>query len=243
MEKYWPLAVAPVLICLCYMYIRDKYEKEPYRLLAVGLVFGAAITAPIVHVETLVMSWMPALDVQGEALYVSFLVASLVEEGFKLLVLCLLMWRERNFNERFDGIVYAVFISLGFACVENVLYVVNPSLGGLGTALSRAVYSVPAHGFFGVAMGYYIALWRFVPTGRVWHALGAFFVPWALHGAFDFILLAELPHFMFLFVPFVILLWWGGLRKMRRHLALSPFRNADKQGEESDREKFIDVKG
>jgi len=224
MEKYWPLAVAPVLIGLCYMYIRDKYEKEPWRLLAVGLFFGAVITAPIVQVEGLILSWMPLLDQNGEALYVSFLVASLVEEAFKLLVLALLMWRERNFNERFDGIVYAVFISLGFAGVENVLYVVSPELGGLSTAITRAIYSVPAHGLFGVAMGYYIALMRFEREAKWRHAICAFAVPWVLHGVFDFILLADIPQYMLMFVPFVGLLWWGGLRKMRRHLASSPFR-------------------
>ena len=224
MSQYVPLAIAPVLICAFYMYIRDKYEKEPYRLLLLGLFFGAVITAPIVELEALVASWMPPLDARWEAAYVSFCVASLVEEGLKLAVLVLLMWRERHFNEPFDGIVYAVFISLGFAGVENVLYVVNPALGGLQTALSRAVYSVPAHGFFGVAMGYYLALARFEPLARGKHLRRAFTVPFLLHGVFDFILLAELPHFMVLFVPFVLLLWYGGFRKMKRHLAASPFR-------------------
>jgi len=224
MNQYVPLAIAPVLVCAFYVYIRDKYEKEPHRLLVLGLLFGAVITAPIVELEALVASRMPALGTRGEAAYVSFCVASLVEEGMKLLVLALLMWRERHFNEPFDGIVYAVFISLGFAGVENVLYVVNPALGGLQTAVSRAVYSVPAHGFFGVAMGYYLALARFEPLARGKHLRRAFTVPFLLHGVFDFILLAELPYFMFLFAPFVILLWRGGFRRMKRHLAVSPFR-------------------
>ena len=224
MEKYWPLGIAPALACACYIFIRDKYEKEPYRLLALGLLFGAVMTLPIMETEAVVASWMPMLGVRGEAAYTSFLVASLVEEGFKLAVLALLMWREKNFNEPFDGIVYAVFISLGFAGVENVLYVVNPALGGLQTAVARAVYSVPAHGFFGVAMGYYLALMRFEPRRKVLWATCAFLVPWLLHGVFDFILLAELPHYMLLFLPFVALLWRGGFRQMRAHLARSPFR-------------------
>ena len=224
METYLPLAIAPTLACLCYIYIRDKYEKEPYRLLVLGLLVGAIITAPIIEVEAIIVSWMPVLGVKGEALYISFLVASLVEEGFKLLVLWLLVWRERNFNEKFDGIVYAVFISLGFAGVENVLYVVSPELGGLQTALSRAIYSVPSHGFFGVSMGYYLAMLRFEPEHKLRYALSAFIVPFLLHGVFDFILLAEIPHFMLLFLPFVAWMWWGGLKKMRKHLARSPFK-------------------
>jgi len=227
METYLPLAIAPTLACICYIYIRDKYEKEPYRLLALGLFVGAVITAPIIETEALIVSWMPMLGAKGEALYLSFLVASFVEEGFKLLVLGLLMRRQRNFNEKFDGIVYAVFISLGFAGVENVLYVINPALGGLQTALSRAVYSVPSHGFFGVAMGYYLAMMRFEPGSKLRYALCAFIVPWLLHGTFNFILLADIPHFMFLFLPFVAWMWWGGFQKMRKHLAHSPFKPSE----------------
>jgi len=224
MQSLLLLALAPTLACLFYMYIRDKYEKEPVRLLVIGLLYGALMTFPIIQAETLVVSVMPVLGARAEAFYVSFAVASFVEESFKLLVLALLMWRERNFNERFDGIVYAVFISLGFAGVENILYVFSPSLGGVNTALMRAVYSVPSHGFFGVAMGYYVALMRFEPARRVRYGVCAFLVPFVLHGVFDFILLADLPYYMFIFLPFVAGLWYAGLRKMRRHLAQSPFR-------------------
>jgi len=224
MAKLGVLAVAPVLICLVYMYIRDKYEKEPWRLLAVGVVFGAVLTFAIVRTQGFVAGFMPITGQLGEALYMSFAVAALVEEGFKFAVLFFLTWRNRELNERVDGIVYAVFISLGFAAVENVLYVFSPQMGGLDTALMRAVVSVPAHGLFGVMMGYYFAMAKFKPQKRGRHMLNGFFVPLATHGVYNAILLSGYTYAMVVFVPFLLLLWHNGLKKIKLHLAASPFK-------------------
>ena len=224
MTKLGALAIAPVLICLVYMYIRDKYEKEPWRLLAVGVVFGAVLTFAIVQTQGIVVGFMPVLGQLGEAAYMSFAVASLVEEGFKFIALFLLTWRNNNLNESVDGIVYAVFISLGFAAVENVLYVFSPQMGGLDTALMRAVASVPAHGLFGVMMGYYFALAKFEPQKRGRHMINGFIVPLAAHGVYNVILLSGLTYAFAIFVPFLFLLWRNGLRKIKAHVAASPFK-------------------
>lgn len=218
------LAVAPGLICLFYMYVRDKYEKEPWRLLVVGVVFGAVLTFPIMQGEGFMMRFMPAVGQLGEAVYISFAVAALVEEGFKFVVLYFLTWRNNNLNERLDGIVYAVFISLGFAAVENVLYVFNPQMGGMETALMRAVVSVPSHGFFGITMGYYFALGKFEPQKRGRHLLKAFFVTYMLHGLYDVILLSGHAYAFVAFVPFLLVFWRNGLRKIKAHLEASPFK-------------------
>ncbi len=219
------LAIAPILIGLFYIYIRDKYEKEPVRLLLTGLVYGFVITVPIIQAENFVTLFIPnSGGVLMEAFYLSFLVASLVEELFKFAVLFFLVWRNDNFNERFDGIVYAVFISLGFAAVENVLYVTNPQMGGLNTALLRGVVSVPGHALFGVAMGYYFALSKFIRSKRVWLFIKAFFVPWFLHGVYDFILLSNMKLMMPVFIAFVAYMWFSGFKKMKRHIENSPFK-------------------
>ncbi len=221
------LAVAPVLVILFYIYIRDKYEKEPYRLLTVGLLFGIIITVPIVRTEKFITSFLPITGARMEAFYSSFVVASLVEEGFKYVVLFFLIWRNHNFNERFDGIVYSVFISLGFAGLENILYVFNPQMGGLETALSRAFVSVPGHALFGVCMGYYFALSRFYDRHSresITNAALAFLVPYFLHGVYDFILLGNFPMAMPVFVAFVVYLWITGFRKMKAHISNSPFK-------------------
>jgi len=225
MEKLGALAVAPVLICLVYMYIRDKYEKEPWRLLATGLAVGCIITFPIMQGQGFVARFMPlAIGQFGEAVFTSFAIAALVEEGFKFVVLYFLVWRSKELNERVDGIVYAVFISLGFAGVENVLYVFNPQLGGLSTALMRAVVSVPAHGLFGVIMGYHFAIARFEPQNKIRRMFLAFFAPWLAHGVYNTILLSGHAYYLVVFVPFLLMLWRDGFRKIKAHLEMSPFK-------------------
>jgi len=222
--QLFSLALAPMLIAAFYIYIRDKYEKEPVRLLATGLVYGAFILVPIVQTERLLLLFSPNAGIMVEAFYCAFFVAALAEEFFKYIVLFFLVWRNNNFNERFDGIVYAVFISLGFAGVENLLYVFNPSIGGMSTALSRAVFAVPGHALFGVAMGYYFAVARFEPWHRKRHLTLAFFVPFMLHGAYDFILMSDMPYLMVIFCVFIIYLWVSGLKKMKDHIQASPFK-------------------
>lgn len=218
------LAVAPVLICLCYIYFRDKYEKEPYRLLITGVLYGALMTFPIVKCENLLALYTPTGGVVAEALFSAFVVAAFVEESFKFVILYFLVYRNKNFNERFDGIVYAVFISLGFAGYENIMYVLHPELGGLATAVSRAFVSVPAHGFFGVTMGYYFSLGKFLPESRSNDLLKAFVYPFLLHGFYDFFLLAQLKFMLVFFVVLFIIMWVSGFRKMQIHLEHSPFR-------------------
>lgn len=218
------VALAPVLICLFYVYVRDKYEKEPINLLTVGVIVGFIGTFPIIQTETFVLGLMPICGMTIEALYDSFIVAALVEEGFKFVLLFFLTWWNRNFNEWFDGIVYSVYISLGFAWLENILYVFNPDLGGMTTALARSVFAVPGHGFFGVMMGYYFALAKFEPEKRVRYLVLAFLSAWFVHGMYDFILTLHQFYVFVLFVPFFVMMCRNGLKKMDEHVKRSPFK-------------------
>lgn len=219
------LAMSPVLICLFYVYIRDKYEKEPINLLVTGVIFGILIAVPIVHVGNFIMIYLPQNNsMLLEAFYISFIVSSFVEELFKYIVLFFLTWKNKNLNEKFDGIVYAVFVSLGFAFIENILFVFSEDLGGKVTAINRAIFSVPGHGLFGVVMGYYFAMAKFHADSRVKYLVLAFIVPWILHAFYNFILLSNIPYKMFIFIPFVLYLWINGLSKMKKHIDKSPFK-------------------
>lgn len=206
------VALAPVVIILVYIYVRDKYEKEPISLLLKSLGIGALIVIPVVFVETLLGAIMPYFSEMGTAFYDAFVVAAFTEEAFKFLVLYLLIRKNLAFNERFDGIVYAVFISLGFASVENVLYVYE---GGLDVGLMRAFTAVPAHALFGVSMGYYFALSKFETESTDMNMFKAFAVPFVLHGIYDFILMTGHPYLLFAFIPFLIYLWWSGMKKIK----------------------------
>lgn len=219
-------AIAPVIIILFYIYFRDKYEKEPLRLLLLSIMAGVIIVLPVIFLERLISSFNPfgggEFPTVGYAAYESFLVASLVEEGFKFLAVYLLFWHNPDFNEKFDGILYAVFISLGFAAVENILYV---SRGGFDVAFVRAFTAVPAHALFGVRMGYYLGIARMYPELRRSYLPLAFIYPFILHGFYDFILMAKTGWLLFLFVPYLVYLYYAGFRKMKVTSDSSVFRN------------------
>ena len=210
------IAILPVVILLIYIYRKDRFQKEPIGLLLAALGMGMLSVLPISFVEKFLSNLNPYDGVNG-ALYTAFVVAGCVEEGFKLLFLYWLIWRNRYFDEYFDGIVYAVFVSLGFALVENVMYVFS---GGLGTGIMRALLSVPAHFLFAVVMGYFFALAKFYKNSSL-NMLLAFIAPMLLHGIFDALLMvadaSETMQGVCLvgFIIFDIILWKIGKRRMR----------------------------
>lgn len=206
------IALAPVFIILFYIYIRDKYDREPFKLLLLSLLAGMVIVIPVIFVERLIMAFQPPMSPLMDAGYSAFLVAALVEEAFKYLALFLLIWKSPEFDEKFDGIVYAVFISLGFAAVENVLYVID---GGIKTGLIRAITAVPAHALFGVMMGYYFGIARMYPELRKAYIWRAFLIPFILHGIYDFLLMSNLPFLLLAFIPYMFYLYFAGFRKMK----------------------------
>jgi len=205
-------SLAPIFIILFYIYFRDKYEKEPLGLLIKALLLGIVIVIPVIFVERILMTIMPQLSKVAEASYHAFVVAGSTEELFKFLALYLLIWKSPNFNEKFDGIVYAVFVSLGFAGVENVLYVMD---GGMQTAITRALTAVPAHAIFGITMGYYLGIARMYPELKSKYLTRALLVPILLHGIYDFILMVEVGWLLLLFIPYVIVLYIMGMKKIK----------------------------
>lgn len=207
------IALAPVFVIALYIYIRDKYEREPLRLLLISLLAGCVITVPVVFIEGLLSD--RGRDFSGLALaaWNAFAVAAIIEELFKFMALYLLIWGNRHFNEKFDGIVYACFISLGFASIENIMYVTD---GGLSVGITRAFTAIPAHALFGIMMGYQFGLARFYPAERYWRLFLAVLIPVLLHGIYDFILMSGHPYLLIAFIPYLIFLWLFGFRRLRQ---------------------------
>ncbi len=216
------ISLAPVFIIAIYIYIRDKYEKEPIRLLLYSLLAGIFIIIPVIFVEMWLSSVYRSEDIQLRALWEAFVVAGFTEEVFKFAALYLLIWKNRNFNEKFDGIVYAVFVSLGFAALENMLYVYE---NGMSVGVLRAFTAVPAHALFGVAMGFYFGLARFYPQKRLNYMTRTLLFPILLHGLYDFMLMAQQGYLLLAFLPYIVWLWYNGFKKMKMHSDKSPFRN------------------
>lgn len=211
------LAVLPVVVLLIYVYVKDRYQREPFWLLMAALGLGMLSVLPVGIVEHWLSSLNPYEGVNG-AMYTAFVVAGCTEEGFKLLFLYWLIWRNRHFDEYFDGIVYAVFVSMGFALVENVGYVFGFG-NGLFTGIIRALISVPGHFLFALAMGYFFALAKF-HGNRKRNMCLAFLVPMLLHGTFDALLMvADVSESLevvclIAFVVFDIFLWRYGKKRL-----------------------------
>jgi RsiW-degrading membrane proteinase PrsW (M82 family) len=216
------IATAPVFIILSYIYYHDKYEREPLSLLFEGLVAGGVIVFPVIYFEHIIQSFGSGISGMGNAAYTAFMVAALVEEVFKFFALFLLIWKNPNFNEEFDGIVYAVFVSLGFALVENIMYVFNNDQG-MHVGLMRAFTAVPAHAMFGIMMGYRLGLARFIPSKRIQYLSFALLVPIFFHGIYDFILMSQNQFLILFFLPFVMYLLWRSLRRMKQIIPNSVF--------------------
>jgi len=219
-------AIAPVIIILVYIYFRDKYEKEPIKQLIKALVAGMIIVIPILFTESIIGDFGQSLNLstRGYAFFTAFGVAAFSEESFKFLAFIFLIWRSKDYNERFDGIVYAVFISLGFAFVENVKYLMSY---GTEIALMRGFLAVPGHALFGVTMGYYLSLSKFsnAKKDKSKFFIYAIVFPIILHGSYDFILMANEPMGMLAFVPFIIYIWKTGFKRMNILSENSRFKN------------------
>lgn len=180
-------AVTPSLLMMWYFHKRDVFP-EPGKVLWATFGLGVLTVIPVLLVALPATFLVAALPAPGlRALGAAFLTAAIPEELFKYLVLILYAARHREFDEPMDGIVYGVAASLGFATLENVLYVAD---GGLYVALLRAVSAVPGHAFLGAIMGYFVGQARFATIGR--HRLMALglIVPILCHGLYDFPLFA-----------------------------------------------------
>lgn len=226
------ISVMPVVIILTYIYYRDKYEKEPLWLFIKAFLGGvmAAGATLLLFIPFSGVGLQTGNVVTG-ALIKAFGWAAIPEEALKFFFLFLIIWKNRNFNEYYDGIVYAVSVSLGFACLENILYVTQH---GITVGITRAFLSVPAHALFGVVMGYFLSLARLNHTNTLLNLFKSLFYAILLHGIYDFLifLFADTAGnspllsllLVIVFFVFVALLWRSGLRKINRHIQLSIFR-------------------
>lgn len=212
------LSLAPVFIIGAYIYFRDKYEKEPIRLLLLALFLGALTVIPILFLEQFLNGFTQLFSGLSAAAWNAFVVAAFSEELFKYIALFLLIWKSPEFNEKFDGIVYAVFVSLGFAAVENVLYVTG---SGYSTGFARAITAVPAHAIFGITMGFYFGMAKFYEKKQKQLKLKALLYPILLHGIYDFILFTRIEWLILVFIGFVVYLYLSGYILLKKLSAQS----------------------
>ncbi|GLB58016.1 glutamic-type intramembrane protease PrsW [Cytobacillus sp. NCCP-133] len=205
--------IAPGLALLSYFYLKDQYESEPISMVFKTFLFGALLVFPIMFIQYV-------LETEGvlqSSLLDAFLSSSLLEEFFKWFILFYTIYQHITFDEPYDGIVYGASVSLGFATAENIFYLLSL---GVEHAIGRALLPVSSHALFGVIMGYYIGKGKFSATSTKKWIILSLFVPFLLHGIYDYILIS-LEHWFYIMVPFMIFLWWLGLRKVKKARAHS----------------------
>lgn len=214
-------AVIPAVVLLRYIYRHDTIEREPPGLLCVLLLMGVAAALCAGVLESIAQTILTLLVDPGSPVYtilLAFLVVAAVEEGTKYWLLKRRTWNHPEFNYRFDGIVYAVFVSLGFAAYENIQYVLHY---GLSVALPRAFLAVPGHMSFAVCMGIYYGRaklcegWGDYDGVRKNLRTGYLFAVF-LHGFYDACAMIGTARATILFLAFVALMFFKVYRQLKR---------------------------
>ena len=216
------LSVLPAALLIIFIYRQDKYQKEPFKSLCkafFGGMLAVVFTIVTVRIIDYTIGLIPYLN--QTVFYDSFITAGIPEELCKFLIFMIFIWNDKNFDEYFDGIVYASFISLGFATVENIMYVMP---GGIGTGIVRALISVPAHFLFGVILGYFLSLAKFNSDKKGRYIIIGLLIAMAAHGLFDWLLMfsdrmgGALSSFIYtFFIAGDVMLWRLGLRLIKNH--------------------------
>lgn len=230
--RLFVIAITPAILLLGAIYLTDRHDREPAKLLLITYLLGALAVIPSIIVEEILVRFNAFSGLYG-AFYNAFIVAGLTEEYFKRFMILRLPLQSEHFNEKLDGIVYGVFCSLGFATVENIIYVVFTYTNNPFVGLYRGIFSVPAHAIFGVSMGYYLSLAKFAKNDadKKKNMIKSLIFPVLLHGIFDFILMANLPELMIFFIPYVLFLWGLKYKKISTFMYDSKMRYKNKHKE------------
>ena len=205
------LAIAPIIYLTVILYGRDKFEPEPKRILLIAFLWGCFSIIPAIILEAIGVGL--GYDISEHFILTaihSFIVVALSEEICKFVMLRFHAYRHQEFNEPFDGIVYAAFVSLGFACVENLGYVLQ---NGFTVGILRMFTSVPAHFSFGVIMGYYVGKAKFNSEKRLQYMTKGILYATLFHGAYDFFIMQKNEPALAIFTLVILIVGWRMSKK------------------------------
>lgn len=221
------LAALPVILICRYIYMKDR-NKESSGLLTKLFMCGILSCFLVLIISGILFIFIPSFnkDIETmrfiEALIYAFIGVALIEESCKWLMVYKIGYNNKEFDEIYDMIVYAVFVSLGFAFFENVLYVLGKEnvIAGIATGISRALLAVPGHAWNAVFMGYYLCLAKlYSKQGKKdlekKNIYKSIVIPTILHGIYDFCLFANVEVFIMIFFVFVITMYIISIKKVK----------------------------
>lgn len=218
------LAVIPVIVILTYIYRKDK-NKEPGGLLVLLFIMGIVSCFMVLAVSGVLTKIFPFMD-KGteymtffEVMAYAFIGVALVEEFCKFFMAYLCSYKNKAYDEVYDGIVYTVYVALGFAFFENLLYVFSNQ--SIGVGIARGLLAVPGHACDAVFMGYYLSVAKvYSYQGRKdlerKNLFLSVLVPTILHGIYDFCLFTGIGIFLILFLVFVVFMYIASFKKIKQ---------------------------
>lgn len=217
------LAVLPALILIYYVYTQDSLQREPAKNLVKAFFYGAAsvFASLLISVPSMRLGLFPQEIHSGlDAFRSAFFGAAIPEETAKLLLLWLFLRRCKDFDERMDGIVYAVCVGMGFAAFENVEYLLGAGSQWVTVGISRSLTAIPGHFGFAVVMGYFFSLHYFDRYRVPLAGLKMWLYPVLLHGTYDWIAMSQevSPELSGAIALAVLLLCFGMLKWARKHM-------------------------
>lgn len=229
-QMYYQILIAallPVAILLLYIYRKDKNSPEPTSQLVKAFLMGI-LSIPLslclsVPFEAMGL-YSSVVTTVGESISMAFFGAAIPEEVAKFFILWLVLRKNPYFDEKMDGIVYAVCVSLGFAAVENVMYLFMNAESFLSVGIARAIFAVPGHFCFGILMGYYCSLAKFYPHSPKQNKTLVLVAPIVAHGVYDAILFATdvavgwSSILTLVFLYFCYKMWQRASRSIEEHL-------------------------
>lgn len=214
------ISIFPIFFICFLIYFIDK-EKEPFMLLIKLLFLGMLSCIPIIIFELLLERYFPInYEINYFVLFINiFISVAMIEEFFKLLFTYLFCFNHHAFNNLYDMIIYATFVSMGFAFVENIFYLVSVS-NAATIGILRALFSIPGHACFGIVMGYYLGMAKLCIINGIskkskLYSFLSLLIPTLMHTFYNFCLFTNNSIFLTLFVVYIIIIYVICFRKVK----------------------------
>lgn len=217
------LALLPVILLGLYTYSKDR-NKEPKSLLLKLFFSGFLSVALTLIISLFLRKIFPLFSGETssfsplELFIYTFIFVAFIEEISKFIMIYKVGYNNKEYDQLYDMIVYAVFVTLGFAWIENILYVFQ---GGISTAITRLLFAVPGHVADAVFMGYYLSLTKLADINKDKKLKNKYlflsiFIPTVLHGIYDFLVYSSNYIFIIIFFIFIFILFMKARKKIKQ---------------------------
>lgn len=243
------IACIPIILMCAYIYNEDK-DKEPFKILRKLFLYGILSIIPIVILE-LLTARIAVYDSRNIiSLFINtFVTVGIIEEGTKWVVVNKASYNDIEFNHAYDAIIYCVFVSLGFALVENIFYLIDEDIT---VGVLRGITTIPAHTFNAIVMGYFLGKSKQEDFNRNEDSAKKYMflsllAPIICHTIYDFLIFRQTTSASILFIVFVVIMYVMSIMLVRKVSIIkknfdgSKYDSKEKREFNSDSDLFIDA--